>query len=311
MRRLAVLLAVTTAIFALTTAYYSRQLFLARNAPVADAGAGSGVAAQISDDSAKAVLPAASGTEAASAMTKSNSDPRHSLGPYQLAILTKMRDPTARLGLVEEQKASLRRTSPYLAEYLQLGSNEFDDFLELVAAQRIATYEHTLSCMQDPACEDFQTESAKQETLIQEIARGFGVEKAQRYEHYLETSEERTYVAEMRGALPDSQRLTDTQAETLIEALADERVRIGDEITARSQTAGTTLEGVPFLLHPGATIATLMEQANEFFRRMRERAARVLTTEQLAAFDRMQAERLRRLPYMLGSMGKFPDAPKT
>jgi hypothetical protein len=310
MRTLAIALAAATAVLAVTTAYYARQWYLARHESAAQESALRGVAAPVSATIRDSAIPATSTAQAGgTAHSKNASNPRDRLGPYQASILARMRDPAKRRDLLEEKKASLRRVSPYLAEYLRLGSSEFEDFVELVAGQNLAMHEQILNCLESPDCQDHQTDAARQDALIDEIARSFGLEKARRYEHYLETADERSYIAEMRGGLPDRDRLTDSQAEALIDALAGERVRIGEEITARSQIAGITMEGVPFVMSTGATIATLMEQANEYFRRMRERAAPMLTPTQLAAYDRIQAERLRRLPYLLGGMGLFPDAP--
>jgi hypothetical protein len=310
MRKLAFVLAAVTAILAVTTAYYARQLYLARVERAAQESAVRRAAAPVRATVRDAAIPASSTAQAGGpAHTKNASTPRDRLGPYQASILARMRDPAQRRDLLDERKASLRRVSPYLAEYLRLGSSEFEAFVELVAGQNLAMHEKTLSCLETPKCQVLQTAAAMQDALIDEIARSFGLEKAGRYRHYLATADERTYIAEMRGGLPDRDRLTDTQAEALIDALAGERVRIGEEITARSQIAGITMEGVPFVMSTGATIATLMEQAHEYFRRMRAHAAPMLTPGQLAAYDRIQEERLRRLPYMLGGTGLFSDAP--
>jgi hypothetical protein len=301
MRALAIILAAATAILALTTAHYARELGRVRNqerAPAAAVTAGSVDAPTRADVATPPRSPATeSGTTTAEA--------RRPLPPWHREFLADMRDPVKRRNRVERQKSSIRQQSPYLADYLQLGDSRFDAFLDLVASMQVGQQERTLLCGQQPGCQDFPSDEAQREALIQEVAREFGIRKAERYEHYLLTSIERQHVSQMRGQLPDLERLGDARAEALIDALAAERVRIGEEIEARSQIAGITLDEVPFVLGPDLTMSALMEQAEEYFRRMRLRAAPLLSPAQLEAYDRMQNERLRRLPYML--KGVVPD----
>jgi hypothetical protein len=301
MRVLAIMLALATAILALTTAHYARELGRVRDharaapaAVTASSGIAPASAGATGDLRSPSAGPAAVPAEA-----------RDRLPPWHREFLADMQDPARRRTRLERKRSSIRAQSPYLAEYLQLGDSKFEAFLDVVASFELGQQERTLLCQQQPGCRDFPSDAARQEALSQELAREFGLGMAARYEHYLLTSGERQHVSQMRGQLSDLERLGDTRAEALIDALAAERVRIGEEIEARSQIAGLNFDGVPFVLSADATMSTLMEQAEEYFRRMRLRAAPLLSPAQLAAYDHMQEERLRRLPFML--KGAVPD----
>jgi hypothetical protein len=88
--------------------------------------------------------------------------------------------------------------------------------------------------------------------------------------------------------------LPDGTAEALISVLAEERQQIHQEAAARGAGMngfGTGI-GVVFSASDASTPEAQMESAQASSRRMRERAAEVLTPEQLRVFDEMQDELL-------------------
>ena len=157
MRKLVVLLAFTTAIFAASTLY----LLVERDRPAAaespatapTAAFGSTPVAAESIATSKPSLglsaPAAAETFAS---TPRPADPRQLMGPENRQFLERATDPVMRRQLLEETKVTVRRRYPALDRLLGLDANGHDRLLELLSNQFIEMRKTSLQCKYESDC---------------------------------------------------------------------------------------------------------------------------------------------------------------
>ena len=93
----------------------------------------------------------------------------------------------------------------------------------------------------------------------------------------------------MFGNLPDSARLTDAKAEELVKAWVEETELIRRDMQ-RLQVGVGTFNGLTYVVMEPDPDGSRTAAADDYNRRMRERAAGVLTSEQLAVLAQEQAE---------------------
>jgi isocitrate lyase len=105
---------------------------------------------------------------------------------------------------------------------------------------------------------------------------------------------ERETIAQLRNRLPDAHRLGDDRAESLIQALAEERNAMHRE--AVQQGVGSSGfgfgAGMIFTTGEDASFEDRYATAKQNSQRMRDRAAQYLNAEQMRAFNEMQDETL-------------------
>jgi hypothetical protein len=210
--------------------------------------------------------------------------------------------------LAEEMLNYPRRLRPDLAKRLHLTSEEENRLITLESEQGLNVRALGARCRLEPGC--------RPESVLQQIDRQsdkrqlrdlLGPEKFDEYEAYLETVGERMQVRELRARLDASSALSDDRAETLIAAIHDEGKRYASE----TEQAGQSISAFGFSIGGGLMAAQpfgepqsdaqTVSSAQEFARRIRERAAGLLTAEQLRQFAAIQDETLRQLRLMLRS----------
>jgi hypothetical protein len=279
MRKLVVLLAFTTAIFASSTLY----LLVER---------GRSVAAESPATSPTAALGPTPVVEPAEtfAPTPKPTDPMQLMGAENRLFLERAADPVLRQQLLEETRVNVRQRYPALDRLLGLDASGHDRLLELLANQFIEMRMTSLQCKYESTCGTRLPLLREAQQL--ELATVLGLDGKRRFDDYVHSRQERLSVNSLRGRLTDKDHLADRQAEMLVLALADERRRVADEFVQRGETETWAFEGVPFRFSPGTTYDELMEQARAYHGRLRKRAAQVLTAGQLAVYDQMVAEKM-------------------
>jgi hypothetical protein len=319
MRKLSWTLGVIAALFAGTTVYFARALHLERASHAAVAAAPAEAAGAAAKTSARSTAtsgelntsreiatsrdPAASSKEVspdfsyAVTRTMGNGPQLTPEQQKQIAIeqsrkfLAQLADPAGRARLLEQHKAMVQVGTEGLADYLRMDADEFARFLELRARQDLDRREQATRCMLDPKCryrgasEDF--EAAQQ----RDVASAFGPETFERYLFFTRSTNERRAVAELRGRLPDSARLSDAKAEELVRTWVEESERITADMKRVGYGIGTSDRMIYEVMDPdpdGARAAA----AAEYNRRFRERASSVLTSEQFAIYSQWQKDAL-------------------
>lgn len=322
MRTSTLILSLTTATFAMTTAWLAYQLHQADDAAVASAAAGTSPGIAPSDLAMRTADPAprrpasgaagaagtpgmssstparaantaaADGTVAAARTNRSDAaDPSLAFARQTLA---KFEDSAQREILLEGARAGVRRQYSRLKEQLGLGDAKFEQLVTLLAEQNLQGQEYWARCTVDPDCDSTKPPKTPLDDRSQELLALLGAEHMDEFSRYRETLNERDAVAQFRGRLADSQFLPQSQAEQLIAALADERKRYSDEAYARGSRLagwGTNLGMIMYPQDVGSIDAQLAEAA-AYSQRMRDRAGSLLSPAQLAEFVRMQEELL-------------------
>jgi hypothetical protein len=208
--------------------------------------------------------------------------------------LKMLEDPEQREGMLIDFKMGLRNSYPRLAQTIGLSGEESERLFDLLALQQMEAQERYARCTVDPGCDVRDGAYIQNDPRTREIADLLGADRSQQFDNYKNTLMERESVAHLRTRLSDSSRLPDGTAEALISVLADERQKIHQEAAVRGvgMNGYGTGVGVVFTASDAPTPEAQLESAQANSRRMRERAAEVLTPEQLRVFNEMQEELL-------------------
>jgi hypothetical protein len=321
MRTSTLVLSLTTATFAMTTAWLAWQLHQFDDTPAAVEAARAApglvapdLAARPAERSTPHAAPGAPGAPgepgkssptparahegAADIGTASAATNRDDAADPSIAFarqtLAKFADSAQRDILLEGARSSVRRQYSRLREQLGLGDTKFEQLVTLLAEQNLQGQETWARCAVDPDCNPSKPPKTPIDDRSQELLALLGAENMDEFTRYRETLGERDAVAQFRGRLADSQFLPQSQADQLIAALADERKRYADEAYARGARLsgwGTNLGMIMYPQDAGSIEAQLAEAA-VYSQRMRDRAAALLTPAQLAEYVRMQEELL-------------------
>lgn len=317
MRTSTLILSLTAATFAMSTAYLAWELH--ERDPVSEVQAarttshagtiggteGSMAAAPMTPAAARAAPEASIGTTPASTAEGklATSSPAGGVkrvdandpgAMFARQLVARLDDSVQRQALLDEQKASVRRQYARLKEQLKLSDAKFDQLVTTLAEQNLQGQENWARCSIDPTCNPKDESRMRIDDRTQELLALLGSESYEDFNAFRETLQERDAVAQLRGRLNDNLFLPQAQAEQLIAALADERKRFAQETTARGSTVngwGTTL-GTIWYPEDAVTIEARLSEAAQYSQRLRARAATVLSAAQLAAFVQMQEELL-------------------
>ncbi|HEU4781270.1 MAG TPA: hypothetical protein VFS58_15420 [Steroidobacteraceae bacterium] len=319
MNKTVVILSLTTAAFAASTAYLAADKFLGNTggpggSPLAaegqsiyapqrqqaatqlaeagqtglpDAAAAPASRSIRPEDSAQApVAPAKQGAETDGSAL------------FARQFLARYDDSVQRAAMLDESRTAIRRQYARLKEQLKLGEATFEQLVTLLAEESLQWQEHFSRCAVDPRC-DPKDPSRRNANIdrSQEYLAVLGPDDVEAFNQFRGSIGERDQVIQLRGRLPDSNFLPEAQAERLIEVLAEERKLYHDESTQRGATLsgwGTQL-GVLFYSQDSSSVAQQVAEAAQYSQRMRARAASVLTPAQLAAYVQMQDELLAQL----------------
>ena len=136
-----------------------------------------------------------------------------------------------------------------------------------------------------------------------------GAEKFDEYERYQQTLYQRLEVRELRSRLDVANVLSDEKAEALIAALYEEGERYAAEAKAMGRQSLWFSSGGLRAAYDGTRDppldAEVLSSAQEFARRVRDRAAEVLTAEQMRKFEEIQEEQLAQVSAVLRSQADW------
>jgi hypothetical protein len=294
MRKLVVVLGVTSVTFAATTLYLARELVAERARTAASSSTSSArhpvpdsvPAAGRPDSSAEDAVPTGEAPLAAALPAE-----QRARRDFAQRFLAQIHEPRNREELLAENKVMMRNAYPRLDQVLGLSSEEYQRLLELFALQHLESQERHARCAQQPDCADLAPNYP--DPREREIADLLADRQA-RFEAYRNSLGEREAVTQLRARLPEGQTLSEANAEHLIAALADERNRLHQEAAARGSglTDSSVGAGLVFSAAEGGSLEQRYETARQNSQRLRDRAAPYLTPAQRRAFDEMQDEAL-------------------
>jgi hypothetical protein len=312
MNKPVVVLSISTALLAASTAYLALELHqrddaaatAIRVADTAESGSSSqpkpagdtaaardGSNAQPSLTSTSSIAPPV--VEAATANAKSRDLQADPAAGFARQMVARYDDPNQRPAMLEEQRTVIRRQYEKLQQRLKLSDAEFSQLVTLIAEEQLQMQINWARCAADPAC-DTQKPPEHNVDRTQEYQAMLGSEGAEAFTEFRKSIAERDAVIQLRARLPDTSFLPESQAEKLIMALAEERERFSQEASTRGAKArgwGTNL-GMLMYTEDSGLPEQFVAEATEYSQRLRARAAGVLTPAQLAAYVQMQEELL-------------------
>jgi hypothetical protein len=328
MSKLVPVLALTTAAFAGTAAYLAYQLHAARAqletatiargpqvaggaepagfaAPATSGGlAPTGLAAKPGVLSAGA--PSAAGNEAQLAGAQTLDGPadaqRAMMLSYARQWLAQYDDPGQHASLLKQARAGISAQYGPLKDKLKLTDETFGQLIDLVADQNLEAQEHYLRCLMVPGCDTSKVAQPTDHT--QEFLALLGTSGFEEFTKFSGAMNERQMVSQLRGRLSDSMGLRDSDAERLVNVMSEETGKFRSE----SEQQGTSLAGwgngtaMLWYTKDGSADQQL-STATQYSQRLRQRAATVLSAEQLRVFAQLQEELLENFASYLRSTG--------
>lgn len=302
MRRLTLALTTSTLILAGTTTYYAREAQRLRAAAAVSPTAVSNSIAPIPGRAASEAPPAVPGRETSSPTATaveaapSPQSEAAAMRAYAVAEIPVWRRifETPRLREKRRRDAVEGATRFYggLREFVAMSDDEFRRLVNLLGDQEMNMMESQYRCALDESCDFkplFQEDSRERR---RQLAALLGEDRRQQLENASDNMQERNSVEYLRGMLPDTQPITDSLARELIEALGAERRKYVDEMLKSGATPSaihTTGTGVTYP-STARTVEEKVTAAQEYQRRMRERASRILNTAQLEVFEQIQED---------------------
>lgn len=316
MRTAVIALSLTTAAFAASTVYFARELRAERAsaaaAPTMTALAPAQTQPPVPAEPAtvarsqqpvqlSAVLERPTSPAMSATVTSSTAMPPELLArmnaqqqKHYQEMVQRYDDPEQRAELLAEFKAMTRNSNKGLAQALKLSKDDAEKLLDLLTLQQVENQVNYARCSLDGPCDIRKIGQFSTDTATGEIANMLGTDGQQKLNQYRNSLGERESVTQFRSRLSDATYLREESAESLISVLADERMRIAVEASKH----GTGLTGIGNGIgmvwvsetsdSPGARYASAQENS----RRLRARAAEVLTAHQLRVFEEMQDELL-------------------
>lgn len=212
--------------------------------------------------------------------------------------LSRYTDPVRRAALVTRAKVELRGPFIGTAKAVGLTAEEEARLLDLLVDQHLRLQEAYARCNLDMTIDCGRKRFARdQEEAKQEQLAMLGADRFERFDRFRDSFAERHQTQELRSRLPESEALSDAQAEQLAGTLYEERRKFTDEAKERGDDLGIlAMDSGQILTGVARTApdrnAAALQSGEEFSRRMRERAAEVLTSSQMKTYEQIQDELL-------------------
>ncbi len=210
--------------------------------------------------------------------------------------MRKYDNPEGQKELREQALASTRRNLKGFDNEAGLDSVTFEKLIQLTTDQEIERRVLQSRCMAEPPCDapppEYRELLDRQKA---ELANVIGREAAREMPQWMMSVGERRMTATLSGRLPANVTLSSSQSIALITALTAERRAISQEYAAtRQRMAGYgNVDGSSAMYVTEAPpIDDRVASARVNSQRLRDRAATVLSGEQLTVFNQMQDELL-------------------
>jgi hypothetical protein len=202
------------------------------------------------------------------------------------SFLAKYHDPVGREQLYQEYLRRAQAQYPDVGQMLNLKPEDATQLVELLVQQELAAEEWGSNCDLDLSCKVADGVQELNDTQQREIAERFGADTAAELLLYQTSDMQRRLITDMRGRLPDGARLSDAKTRELMHALAEESRSIEVDIENAGNVVWKSNYGA-YIPAQGDLSGKHDGEAAEYNRRMHERAAAVLSAEQLKYYDQL------------------------
>jgi hypothetical protein len=212
-------------------------------------------------------------------------------------FLERYADPAQRAQLRETTLDEVRRSTAGFEQRYGLTPEQYEKLVELLADEAIEQRLTAARCITDAGCITSVFNDAVFGARDQDIRDILGDEGFKELRAFRAAETDRDVVGGLQARLAPELALTPAQADSLTHALHDERLRLRRESYSRQEhLEGWALAGgaAPRLEYADnlATPELMYQSGERYVQAMRDRAATMLTGEQLVAFNRMQDELL-------------------
>ena len=226
-----------------------------------------------------------------------------------------MSEPSSRALLRADRIAYYKAQNPGLARQLKLSDAEYQKLIEFLADQDLQRdVAIAKNHMGLPGNAYFDVQQRERRELTEQL----GEERAKQFSAYQAGAIDRAQVRTLRSRLGELDVLTDEQATTLAAALQEEReqfnkdlqAQYGDRASYTLVTSGVNLIGTGSTADEDAMEQQLRDEMDGYSRRMRDRAASVLTCGQMKVFNEMQDAQLATQRVMVRTLRETVPQPK-
>jgi len=188
--------------------------------------------------------------------------------------------------LIRSWRNGFRQSYPRIGERLGLSDDDYSRLEDLYAQQVWGAMEAQYRCGMKPACDLSNPDPARKEADEAALKALLGPEKLESYNLYIDNIQERRMVEALRVALLDAQPVNDAQAEKLIANLGETRRQYTRELEQRGASASTTWSANGSFVISNTSVGAQQkyDEAAAFMKMQRERAAQLLTADQLKVF---------------------------
>jgi hypothetical protein len=249
--------------------------------------------------------PGAKSAAINTAKSSGRSDPnREMMLPFAKDYLRQYDNPALRPTLTKAARIGIESQYSRLRDRLKLDANTFNQLVELLTGEQLDGQANYFRCLVNPDCDTSHMPPGRD--LSDEFLALLGAENSAQLTAYRSSMQDWQSVVQLRGRLPESSNLRDSDAERLLNVLTTERERY----VAESNQAGAKLRGwgmgTGMVWYTGdGGIEEQMASATQYSERLRQSAAAVLNAEQLHAFIQLQEEMLAGLAsYLQSQSGK-------
>lgn len=323
MNKPAMFFAGTTALFALSTLYLARQL----HEPTAIAAADNPIAVGHSRPPVAtatpsalqepvalpkpdgAIQPGTASTAATTAVPGVAADSRREvLLPFARDFLRQYDDLAQRGMLLTNARAGFESQYSALRGRLKVDAATFDQLVSLLAEESLEQQASYFRCISDPACNLASVTTPRDRS--DEFLALLGAEGYAQFTSYRGSLPEWQSVVQLRGRLSESDYLRDVDAERLRTTLTEARERYAEEARQQGANLQGWGNGAGMLWYSGdGTPQQQLASATQFSQNLRQRAATLLTAEQLRVFAQLQDELLASLGAYLQQAQANPGEP--
>jgi hypothetical protein len=290
MRKTVVFLSLTTALLAAAAAYLVLDLRPSR----ANASSAGPAATAAAGETASPAAPEAA--DGSSPNEKSQSDASKDMQAWLkegAASRAELEDPGMRDKIRDDLVDLYSTDTPGgFTRYVGLSDADYNRLMDLLTDQQLEVMKARYDCALQPGCDMLnvlQTLMPEQRRAVEAL---LGDARMGQLEKFTDNSAVRASVSYLRTTLPESQRITDAQSEKLVEALGDERREVISEIQQRGAMYGAVMsnQGQIVFSSTSESAEQKYDEARAYQRRMNDRAAGILNSQQLSAYRQMQEQ---------------------
>jgi hypothetical protein len=216
---------------------------------------------------------------------------RETMLPFARDFLRQYDDASQRDTLLKTVRPGIESQYSRLKDRLKLDAAQFAKVVDLLAGEQLDAQANYFKCLVDAACDTSSLRPPRDHS--DELLALLGDEGYAKYLAFRQAMPEWQAVVQLRGRLAEASYLNDSNADRLVAALSAERERYLAGLNQAGVKANGWGNGSGMLWYStDGGVAEQIASATDYVEVMRQRAAGVLSAEQLRTFVAIQDELL-------------------